>query len=575
MPCSRSAAQPACGRIGLVLMNAVKRETSAGSSTSIWEAFRVNMFRAVWTAAFISNIGTWMQNTAGVWLLTTLSGSSVLVALMQTATSLPVFLLSIPAGVIADLLDRRRLLLTTQIFMATAALILAITTLLGVSTSWSVLGLTFILGIGAAFNAPAWQTVASEIVPRPLLPAALTLNGVSINAARAVGPAVGGLIIAYYSPGYVFLLNSLSFAGTCWVLYRWKRQPLQTDLPAETFVSALRAGIRYVQFSPSIYAIMIRASAFTFGASALWALLSLVIAQKFRLDSGTYGLMLSCLGAGAVSGALFMDYIRRLLTTNRRILVGIIGFALSTLALGVLPSVTFLYPILFLAGICWLLSLTSFNVAVQLNLPKWVQARVLSIYLLVFQGGMAFGSLWWGSVASRFGLETALIGAAGWLLLSTLLAIPFPLRQAEKLNLAPAGTWSNPENHANVDADDGPVVVMIEYLVDPGRVPAFLKAIEKLKQVRLRDGALRAGVFTDIARPERQVEFFTVTSWGEHLRQHQRFTLEDVAVEQTVRQFHFGPNPPAVTHFVARTDKFTDMPVPLPTTGTAATLEGQ
>jgi MFS family permease len=259
-------------------MPRIQTDATLEQSPSIWEAFHITLFRAVWIAAFVSNIGTWMQNTAGVWLLTTLSTSSVVVALMQTASSLPVFLLSVPSGVIADLLDRRRLLLVTQSFMAIMALLLAVTTLMGVATSWSTLLLTFMLGIGAAFNAPAWQTIASELVPRRLLPAALTLNGVSMNAARAIGPALGGLIIAYFSPGYVFLLNSLSFLGTCLVLYQWKRPVTESSLPSENFVSALRAGIRYVQFSPAIHAIMIRASAFTFGASALWALLSLVIA---------------------------------------------------------------------------------------------------------------------------------------------------------------------------------------------------------------------------------------------------------------------------------------------------------
>lgn len=555
-------------------MKTIDIDVPVDKPPTIWQAFEVGMFRAIWIAAFVSNIGSWMQNTAGVWLITTLSTSSVLVALMQTATSLPVFLLSVPAGVVADLVDRRRLLLVTQLFMASVALTLALTTLMGVSTNWSVLLLTFILGIGAAFNAPAWQTVASELVPRNLLSAALTLNGVSINAARAVGPALGGLIIAYYSPGYVFLLNSLSFLGTCWVLYRWKRPATVSTLPSENFVSALRAGVRYVQFSPSIHAILIRASAFTFGSSALWALLSLVIARKLHLSSGAYGSMLSCLGAGAVTGALLMDYIRQALTTNQRITVGLVGFATATVALGLLPSIYYLYPMMYVAGVCWLLTLTSFNVSVQLNLPKWVQARVLSIYLLVFQGGMAFGSLVWGGVAGQYGLETALLAAAGWLLLSTLLAIPFPLKQAEALNLAPAGTWANPENQARVEADEGPVVVMIEYRIDPVALPAFLRAIEELKRVRMRDGSLRVGVFTDIAQPDRQVEFFMVASWGEHLRQHQRFTQDDVTIERMVQQFHLGPNSPIVTHFVAQTDKLDEMPAPIPTPS-LATLEGQ
>ncbi|QKZ13910.1 MFS transporter [Spirosoma sp. KUDC1026] len=544
-------------------MPRIQTDATLEPPPSIWEAFHITLFRAVWIAAFVSNIGTWMQNTAGVWLLTTLSTSSVLVAMMQTATSLPVFLLSVPSGVIADLLDRRRLLLVTQAFMAVMALTLAVTTLMGVATAWSTLFLTFMLGVGAAFNAPAWQTIASELVPRRLLPAALTLNGVSMNAARAIGPALGGLIIAYFSPGYVFLLNSLSFLGTCLVLYQWKRPIAESSLPGENFVSALRAGIRYVQFSPAIHAIMIRASAFTFGASALWALLSLVIAQRLHLSSGTYGIMLSCLGTGAVTAALLMNTIQQYLVISQRILVGMIGFALAELALATFTTIYFLYPVMFMAGVSWLLTLTSFNISVQLNLPKWVQARVLSLYLLVFQGGTAFGSLIWGSVASQFGLTTALVSAAGALVIAMLLAIWFPIQQTASLDLAPAGTWDEPDNRAHVAPDDGPVVVMIEYRIDPQTLAAFLQATEALKRVRLRDGALRVGVFTDITQPERQVEFFMVASWADHLRQHQRFTQEDIAVQEMVEQFHIAPTPPKVSHFVAQTDTYSAIPAPL------------
>lgn len=528
------------------------------------------MFRTIWIAAFVSNIGTWMQNTAGVWLITTLSTSSVLVALMQTATSLPVFLLSVPAGAFADLFDRRKLLLATQLFMAAAAFLLGITTLLGLVNSEAVLLLTFLLGIGAALNGPAWQTVASELVPRSILPAALTLNGVSVNAARAVGPALGGLIIAHYSPGYVFMLNGLSFLGTCWVLYHWQRPNPPSALPVENFVSALRAGIRYVQFSPSIHAILARASAFTFGSSALWALLSLVIARKLHLSSGTYGVMLSWLGMGAVSGALLIGRISQFLNLNQRILTGVFGFALATVGLALFDSVYQLYPMMYIAGVCWLLSLTSFNVSVQLNLPKWVQARVLSIYMLVFQGGMAIGSLIWGTVAAHFGLQAALLSAAAWLFTSLLLAIPLPIRQTEKLDLDPAGTWSDPESQIEIDPDDGPVVVMIEYRVSPDSLPDFLLAMEPLKRLRLRDGAGRVGIFTDVTQPERQVELFTVSSWGEHLRQHQRFTQDDLGIERTVRQYHLGPTPPKVTHLVSQTDKHMHQLVPH-----LETLEGQ
>lgn len=517
---------------------------------SLWEPLRQTLFRSIWTAALISNLGTWMQNVAGVWLVTTLSTSATLVALMQTATSLPVFLLSIPAGALADILDRRKLLLVTQTFMALIALLLGIVTLTGLITAPMVVAFTFVLGIGSALNGPAWQTVTPEVVSRRLLPAAVTLNSVSVNLARAAGPALGGLIIAYYSPGYLFILNGLSFLITIRTLWRWTREPVVPTVP-EDFFSALRAGLRYVRYSPSLYVILIRAFAFTFGASAMWALLSLVIARQLHLAAGTYGLMLSCIGAGAVTGALVQGKVGQWLNPNQRIIVAGLAFCLVNISLAKLTSLVLLSGVMFVAGLAWLLVLTSFNASVQLQLPKWVQARALSVYMLVFQGGMALGSLVWGAMGEAIDLPTALVAAAGWLLVSMFLGIPFPIRSTEELNLTPADHWAEPDVHIPVDYDDGPVVVMIEYEIEAIHRPAFLAAIQPLQRLRLRDGASRIGIFTDVALPERQVEFFTVSSWGEHLRQHARFTQSDQLLEARVRAYHVGTTPPRVTHFVA------------------------
>ena len=524
--------------------------TAGEAKATLWTPLTYSIFRAIWIASLVSNIGTWMQNVAAVWLVTTLTTSSLLVALMQAATSLPAFMLSVPAGAVADLVDRRKMLLGTQGFMAATATLLGILTLSGGISALGVLTFTFLLGIGTALNGPVWQTITPELIPRPVLPFALTLNGVSMNVARAVGPAVGGLIIAYFSPGYVFLLNGLSFLGTWLVVYRWKRKAGESNLPAENFMGALRAGIRYVQYSPAIYAILIRAFAFTFGASAMWALLSVVIARKLQLDSGTYGVMLSWLGAGAVTGALSMGKIRQGLTLNGRVLLAILLFAGTNLSLAFITSVYWLYPVMFLSGTAWLMIMTSFNTTVQLNLPRWVQARVLSIYMLVFQGGMSLGSIVWGSLADRTSLWVALTIAAAWLLVSVLLAIPFPIRSAEGLNLTPAEHWPEPKVQTDIDPDDGPVVIMIEYQVAADDFSAFRRAVDQLVRLRLRDGALRAGVFTDVANPTKITEFFYVATWGEHIRQHHRFTKEDQLVEAQVLQYHTGAVPPRVTHFI-------------------------
>ncbi|MGI4870107.1 MAG: MFS transporter [Janthinobacterium lividum] len=520
---------------------------------SLRTPFTYSLFRAIWIASLVSNVGTWMQNVAGVWLVTTLTTSALLVALMQTATSMPAFLLSMPAGAIGDLIDRRRLLLFTQGFMAVVALGLGAFALLGGITAIDVLGFTFVLGMGAALNGPIWQTVTTELVPRPVLPFAITLNGVSNNIARAIGPALGGLIIAHYSPGWVFVLNSISFVGTWLVVYRWRREGQPDNGPAENFSGALRAGIRYVQYSPSIVAVLVRAFAFAFGASAMWALLSVVVARRLHLQSGSYAVMLSWLGAGAVSGALLIGRIGHRLNLNQRVLLGSLLFVGTNLSLALVPGEYWLFPVMFLSGTAWLITMTSFSTSVQLHVPKWVQARVVSIYMLVFQAGMSLGSIVWGELVDRANLQLALLVAAGWMLASLALALFFPMHQPEGLDFSPGESWSDqlPALEESIDPDDGPVVVMIDYNIAPADHAAFHVAAEALTRLRLRDGALRAGVFTDVNQPTRITEFFYVATWAEHERQHHRFTRDDEAVEAEVRRFHQGEAPPRVTHFLA------------------------
>ena len=521
------------------------------AKVTLWTPFMYAVFRAIWIAGLVSNVGTWMQNVAGVWLVTTLTTSALLVALMQAATSLPAFLLSMPAGAMADLIDRRRLLLFTQGFMAVVATGLGVLTLTDGISAYGVLGFTFLLGMGAALNSPIWQTVTTELVPRPVLPFAITLNGVSNNIARAIGPAIGGAIIAYYSAGWVFFLNGISFLGTWAVVYFWKREATVTNGPAENFMGALRAGLRYVQYSPAIYGVLVRTFAFSFGTAAMWGLVSVVIARKLHLSAGHYGVMLSWLGAGAVAGAFLMGRAGSRLNFNQRVLLGVLTLGGTNLALALVSQVYVLYAVMFLSGIAWLMVMTSFSTTVQLNVPKWVQARVISIYMLVFQAGMSVGSLAWGELADHTTLEISLLAAAGWMLVSALLSLPFPMRPAEGLDLTPAEQRPNTGEPGSIDPDDGPVMVMIEYHVAPADWAAFHLAAEQLRRLRLRDGALRAGVFADVTQPTRITEFFYVATWGEHQRQHHRFTREDQVVEAQVRRYHIGPEAPHVTHFVA------------------------
>jgi MFS family permease len=492
-----------------------------------------------------------MQNMAGTWQMTHMTTSTVLIALMQTATSFPVFLLSIPSGALADIVDRRKLLLFTQSWMALAAVLLSVLTLSGSLQPWSLLGLTFLLGTGAALNNPAWQSLTPEIVSREDLPAAIALNGISVNLARATGPALGGFIISYYAVGYVFLINSLSFIGTLLAIYTWKRETPASNLPGERFLEALRAGIRYARFSRPVQAILIRSFAFTFGASAVWALLALIVLRRMGLGSGGYGVMLSWMGAGAITGALLLPKVSHYLPINWRVGVAITLFAATSFGLGFLDHHWLMYGTMFMGGIGWILVMASFNVSIQTVIPKWVQARAISMYMLVFQGGMAIGSVVWGTVADRYDLSTAMLVAAIWLLLSLLLGIPLSLKKVGQQDFTPTHHWPEPQVVGELPPANGPVIVMVEYHVQPQHKRAFMAAMQGLSRIRLRDGAIRVGVYADVADPLRMVEFFMVDSWAQHLRQHERFTQADREVESRVLQFHSSSGPPRVTHFVA------------------------
>jgi MFS family permease len=507
------------------------------------------VFRALWIAALVSNVGTWMQSVGAVWQVGTVSGSPALVALVQTAVSLPIVLLALPAGAAADVVDRRRLLLATQTWMLVSAAALCVATLLGLASPLVVLGLTFLLGLGIAANAPAWQATIPELVGGRLLAPAVALNSAGFNIGRAVGPALGGLVVAAAGPAAVFGLNALSYLGVLAVLWRWRRRP-QDELGAgEQVLGAIGAGVRYVRFAPLLRAVLVRTALFILPASALWALLPVVARGRLGLDATGFGLLLGALGLGSVAGAVVLPRLRRAVPIDRRVVATTCLFALATAALAVVGSPVLVGLAMVLAGMAWLAILTSFNVAVQTGVPRWVRARALAVYLLVFQGGLAAGSALWGVVAGRVGERTALLAAAASFGLGLLAALRWRLQGIGALDLTPS-VRPEPVTAIDPEPDDGPVLVLIRYRVDPGRTEEFAATMRAMHRVRRRDGAYRWGLFEDVADPGCFVETFVVRSWAEHLRQHERFTAEDLAVRDRVRSFHIGDDPPAVSHFI-------------------------
>ena len=524
-------------------------------NTSVSRPLQQPLFRALWIAAVASHIGPGMQNVGGVWLMTSLTPSPLMVALMQTATSLPVFLVGLPAGALADIVDRRRLLLFWQGWMLVAAAMLAVLTLVGATTPSLLLTLTFALGLGAAMNAPAWQAIIPELVSRDDLPAAVTLNGVGINLARAVGPALGGIVVAAAGPEAVFLLNAASFVGVIFVLYRWKRSPRKNALPTERMIGAIRSGLRYVHYAPELRNVLVRAGVFISCGSALWALLPLV-AKQLGLDSFGYGVLLGCLGLGAVSGAFILPKVRRRVSTDSLLVGATLIFVIATLALAYLHNLALLYLMMVAGGVAWIAIMSSLNVAAQLAVPSWVQARSLGFYQLVFQGGIAVGSAVWGIASERWGTSTALLGAAIGLIVGLAVGWRYQLITGEKLDLTPSVHWPEPTVVIELRPDDGPVLITVEYRIDPMTSGEFAQAMHAVRLSRRRDGAIRWGLFRDTADPSRYVETFVVESWAEHLRQHERVTITDRAVEERARAFHIGDTPPIVSHLIYAHDSY-------------------
>jgi MFS family permease len=518
---------------------------------SVWHALSHRVFFWLWIAALVSNIGTWMQNVGAAWLMTSLSPSPLLVALIQTASSLPILMLALPAGALADIVDRRKLLIISQALMLAAAGALSWLTILHLTTPILLLVLTFALGLGSALNAPAWQAMIPELVSQDDLTAAIALGGINYNAARAVGPALGGIVVAWAGAGATFALNAASFLAVIAVLYQWERVPHPRLLPAERMLGAMRAGLRYVRYASALRATLVRTAAFTLGGSAVWAVLPLVARFELGLRASGYGLLLACFGIGAIAGGACLPRLAHILSRNALSGVTSAVFATAMLALSRTTGVAAACIVMALGGAGWTMTMSLLNVAAQLSVPAWVQGRALSCYQIVLQGAMAGGSALWGFVAGALGVRTSLLLASIAIVIGLPAMLRFRLVDDNELALDPAPHWPFPKPNGEINPESGPVLVTMEYLIEPERAAEFARAMQPLRLIRLRDGAIFWGLFFDTARPERFVEYFLIESWLEHLRQHERAVLADLDVEVHAKSFHRGTSPPVVSHQIS------------------------
>jgi MFS family permease len=521
--------------------------------TTAWAPLRHTMFRALWIASLTSNVGTWMQSVAAVWLMTSLSHSPILVALVQTAASLPLVFLALPAGALADMVDRRKLLLLSQTWMMVTSAALGVLTVQGLlHDPWLLLGLTFAMGIGTALTAPAWLAITLELVPRSELAAAVALSSASLNLARAVGPAVGGLIVAAMGAGPAFLLNAASFLAVLWVLFLWRREPVAMTLPREHVFGAIRAGLRFVRHSPALKRILLRVGLFVFFTSSIWALLPVLARHQLDTEAAGYGVLLGCIGIGAVIGAFTLPRLRDALSADRIVDLAGVVFGIALILLGLVPNFGLVAVILVACGLAWMSPLSCLNVETQSVAPAWVRARALALHLLVLQGGLAGGAALWGWVADRLGSPTTLQIAGAGLLAAVVVSLRFRLRPTAHIDLSPSVEWPAKEIIEAAGYDDGPVLVSVEYRIDPAREDDFLATMEIVRRMRRRSGAWRWGIFRDAASPDVYLESFLVESWLDHLRQHERMTVTDRDISSRAQAFHTAKEAPVVRHLIAK-----------------------
>jgi predicted MFS family arabinose efflux permease len=535
----------------MALSDEKQSEAAPERRASPWIAFRHTAFSVVWIATVVANVGTWMYNAASGWLMTSLDADPLTVSLVQVATSLPMFLFALPAGALADIVDKRRFLIIAEIVIAVLAAMSAVVVWLNFVNPTILLLFTFLLGAGAAFTAPAWQSVVPQLVPKQDLAAAIASNGVGVNISRAIGPALGGVIIGGLGIAAPFWINALSNFAVIAALIWWRPPPSQaTRIPPERLAGALVIGFRHARNNPHLRATLVRAVAFFLFASAYWALLPLVARNQIAGGPALYGTLLGAIGAGAVASAFALPWMKSALGPDRLVALGTFNTALSLVLLGIAHLPALGLAACLLAGISWISVLATLNVSVQVSLPDWVRGRGLSIFVTVFFGAMTAGSALWGQLASTIGLPSAHFVAAAGALVAIGLSWNWKLQAGTGVDLAPSMHWPAPVLTADLQPDRGPVLVTIEYRICDERRDDFLSAIQALGEQRRRDGAYAWDIFEDAADEGRYLETFFVASWLEHLRQHHRVTNADRTLQDAIREFS-AAGEPKVTHFVA------------------------
>lgn len=518
---------------------------------SFWSPFRNRVFAVLWSVTVVADVGWWMFGAAAAWLMTILNPDPRFVSLVEVASSLPLFLFALPAGALADIVDKRKLLISAEIATSVVSLTLAALVWLHLVTPALLLLFVFLISIGDAVTAPAYQSIVPMLLDKRDLQPGIAANSVAVNLSRFVGPALGGIIIPALGIAAPFLINGISNAGLIGAL-RWWQPSREHDsrLPAEHFASAFRTGFRHARYNAPLRATLMRVAVFYFFASAYWALLPLVARTRIAGGPELYGLLLGAIGLGAVCGVFLLNRLEARVGADQLVAIGTAGTSAAVVLFGLAREPMIAVSASILAGICWIIVLASFTVSAQVALPDWVRGRGLSVYVMVFSGSMTLGSLTWGQLAGLAGLPVALFLAAAGALLSIPLTWRCKLQMGANVDLTPSMHWAAPKVVQDVETDRGPVMVTIEYEILTEDRDLFLVAIHQLRRERCRDGAYAWEVVEDMAHAGRFLETFFLESWLEHLHQHERVTKTDRALEERILALHQGAVPNA-THFIA------------------------
>lgn len=517
----------------------------------VWTSLGVPAFRSLWIGNVTMNLAIWMQAVAAAWMMVSLHASPLMVALIQTAAALPSFILGLPGGVMADMVDRRRYLRWVIGFMICSSVLLCALALQGALTPWLLLALTFSLGCGFALQGPAWFTVQTESVPRALLPSALSLSAVSYSSARAVGPAVAGALVSGFGVTLVFVCNVGLLLVTMVAVQRWKGEQRDSAMPPEDLLSGMRSALRYVRHSDVMRVQIIRTIAFAFVASAMWALMPMIAREMLSSGASGYGLLLGSIGGGSVAGALLLPRLKALTEMNRMMAVCGVVYGLATLLIAFVAQLEVVCVLLFVAGVAWVGIGNTNMLALQSAVPGWIRGRSVAIYMLVFQGAMAAGSAFWGAVAAAMGTSMALLLSALLMIGVLLVMWRLPARMGGDAEATDSGvSFDTPLAGANPSAR-AVVSVQIEYHIAPSNREEFLRLVVEMGKARRRDGASFWRLLRDLDRDSVYIERFLADSWDQYLRQRSRATLADRDAEEKLASLHVGSAPPRMTHFAS------------------------